>query len=74
MDDKLQTAKARNGRSNSELPGSPKEMVVPTTQDWLDISEAFFSKTQFPNCVGTVDRKHIRLECPPSNGTLYYNY
>lgn len=52
----------------------PKEMVVPTMQDWLDIAEGFYSKTQFPNCVGAVDGKHIRLECPPKSGTLYYNY
>ncbi|XP_060881937.1 uncharacterized protein LOC132953562 [Metopolophium dirhodum] len=52
----------------------PKEIVVPTMQDWLDIAEGFYSKTQFPNCVGAVDGKHIRLECPPKSGTLYYNY
>lgn len=52
----------------------PKEMIVPTMQDWLDIAEGFYSKTQFPNCVGAVDGKHIRIECPPNSGTLYYNY
>jgi len=51
-----------------------KEMVVPTTDDWLYIYEVFYNKTQFPNCVGAVDGKHIRLECPPRSGTLYYNY
>jgi len=52
----------------------PKEIIVPTMQDWLDIAEGFYSKTQFPNCVGAVDGKHIRIECPPKSGTLYYNY
>ncbi|XP_008179142.1 uncharacterized protein LOC103308128 [Acyrthosiphon pisum] len=49
-------------------------MVVPTTDDWLHISEVFYNKTQFPNCLEAVDGKHIRLECPPRSGTLYYNY
>jgi len=37
----------------------PIEMAAPTTQDWLEISNAYFKTSQFPNCVGTVDGKHI---------------
>lgn len=52
----------------------PIEMAAPNVQDWLSISKGFFEKSQFPNCVGAVDGKHIRLECPKNSGTLYYNY
>lgn len=30
----------------------PTEMSIPTTEDWLDISNAYYEKSQFPNCVG----------------------
>ncbi|XP_008183327.1 uncharacterized protein LOC103309516 [Acyrthosiphon pisum] len=49
-------------------------MAEPTTNDWLDISKGFYEKTNFPNTVGVVDGKHIRLECPNNSGSLYYNY
>jgi len=52
----------------------PIEMAAPTTQDWLEISNGYFKTSQFPNCVGAVDGKHIRVECPKNSGTLYYNY
>lgn len=52
----------------------PSEMPVPSVQDWLDIAERFYTKTQFPNLVGAVDGKHVRLECPKSSGTQYFNY
>jgi len=28
----------------------------------------------FPNCLGAVDGKHIRLIKPTESGSLYYNY
>ncbi|CAI6375453.1 unnamed protein product [Macrosiphum euphorbiae] len=49
-------------------------MAEPTTNDWLSIAKGYFEKTQFPNTVGAVDGKHIRIECPKSSGSLYYNY
>lgn len=39
----------------------PSEMPVPSVQDWLDIAEGFYTKTQFPNLVGAVDGKYVRL-------------
>lgn len=34
----------------------------------------YWKRWNFPNCVGSVDGKHIRLQCPPNSGTLFYNY
>lgn len=31
-------------------------------------------RTQFPNCLGAIDGKHIRLKQPNDSGSLYYNY
>jgi len=42
----------------------PTEMAPPTVENWLEIAEGFYKKTQFPNCVGAVGGKHIWLQCP----------
>ncbi|KAH9635563.1 hypothetical protein HF086_003177 [Spodoptera exigua] len=41
---------------------------------WLEIASEFYRKTQFPNCLGAVDGKHIRLKMPPNSGSNYFNY
>lgn len=53
----------------------PLEMKPPPSQErWLEISENFYKKTNFPNCLGAVDGKHIRLISPHHSGSNYYNY
>jgi len=44
-------------------------MTPPTEENWLEIVEGFYTKVQFPKCVGAVDGKHIRLQCPNNSGT-----
>jgi hypothetical protein len=46
----------------------------PTREQWLEIVERFDRTTNFPNCVGARDGKHIRIVKPKSSGSLYYNY
>lgn len=36
--------------------------------------QRFLNNTQFPNCMGTVDGKHIRIIQPAHTGSLYHNY
>lgn len=50
----------------------PNEMANPTEENWMEIAAEFYKKTQFPNCVGAVDGKHIRVKCPPNSGTQYF--
>jgi hypothetical protein len=49
-------------------------MSIPTTQEWLHISERFYQLWNIPNCVGCVDGKHVRVKCPAQSGSAFYNY
>lgn len=49
-------------------------MPVPDTSTWQEIANGFWKKTQFPNCVGALDGKHIRIQMPPGSGSQYFNY
>lgn len=49
-------------------------MPHPTTQMWYSIADTFYEKWNFPNCLGCIDGKHIRVRAPPNSGSTYYNY
>jgi len=49
-------------------------MPVPTTEMLLATPNKFYLKRNFPNCVGSIDGKLIRLKCPSNSGSMYYNY
>lgn len=49
-------------------------MPQPSTQMWLEIANKFETYANFPNCIGAVDGKHIRVIKPTDTGSLYYNY
>ena len=52
-----------------------KFLKCPTSEEaWERISESFWGRWQFPNCLGAGDGKHIRLKCPSNSGSQYYNY
>lgn len=53
---------------------SPIYMKKPTTAKWLAVAERFEQLWNFPNCLGCIDGKHVRLECPINAGSAYYNY
>lgn len=46
----------------------------PTEQLWKDVAEGFQNRANFPNCLGAIDGKHIRVVKPRMSGSLYYNY
>lgn len=52
----------------------PLHMKIPTSEDFKQIAEDYYKLWNFPNCVGTIDGKHIRILCPEHSGTMFYNY
>ena len=38
------------------------------------MAKEFFRSWNFPHVLGALDGKHIRIVCPPSSGTYFYNY
>lgn len=41
---------------------------------WRKIADKFARRTNFPNCLGAVDGKHIRLKKPNCTGSEFINY
>jgi len=49
-------------------------MPEKTENDWVNIANDFYRRTQFPNYNGDVDGKHVRIKTPTGSGSLFYNY
>lgn len=45
-----------------------------TKQGWLKIEEGFRCEAHFPNCIGAIDGKHVRLIKPTGSGSNYFCY
>lgn len=52
----------------------PNYMPEMDEDAWLRTANEFYQRTQFPNCVGALDGKHIRICQPNNSGSLFYNY
>jgi len=48
--------------------------TVPTSEIWLRIADEFNDICKMPNCIGSRERKHCHIKCPPNAGSLYFNY
>ncbi|CAH2003180.1 unnamed protein product [Acanthoscelides obtectus] len=52
----------------------PIHMPTPTKETFVQASSEFQELWNFPNCIGCIDGKHVRIMCPPHSGTLFFNY
>lgn len=52
------------------------EIVLPQPIEGrlLMLSNKFMSQWNFPNCVGAIDGKHVRIKAPCNTGSLFFNY
>ena len=49
-------------------------MPVPSKVEWQTISDDFFARWNFPNCIEAIDGKEVMIQCPVNSGSLFYNY
>lgn len=49
-------------------------MPAPTEQSFKSVAMEYWRKWNFPNCLGSIDGKHIRIKCPAGSGSMYFNY
>ncbi|CAH1973541.1 unnamed protein product [Acanthoscelides obtectus] len=49
-------------------------MKFPLNEEAIQITDNFWKRWKFPNCIGCIDRKHIRIKAPANSGSMFYNY
>ena len=52
----------------------PAYMSARDKNDWIRTADEFYERTNFPNCIGAVDGKHIRIRKPNESGSQFFNH
>ena len=45
-----------------------------TGEEWKAVADQFYSRWNFPNCIGAIDGKHVEIVPPKESGSYYFNY
>ncbi|CAI6371138.1 unnamed protein product [Macrosiphum euphorbiae] len=53
---------------------SPKVLLMPDTNKWAQLAKEFENKWQMPNCLGSIDGKHIVHQAFANTGSTNFNY
>lgn len=48
--------------------------IPQSDEDWKLVATNFCHKWQFPNCLGSLDGKHVVIRSPDCSGSWYFNY
>lgn len=48
-------------------------MPPSTTEDFKRIEKVMWEKWNMPNCVSSIDGKHVRIKAPQHSGSLFFN-
>ena len=43
-----------------------------TPREWIQISNEFEKQWHFPNCIGTIDGKHVVMQAPARAGSSFF--
>lgn len=49
-------------------------MLTPSVDSFKNTVTELYEKWNFPNCVESIDGKHIRVRCPENSVSMYFNY
>lgn len=49
-------------------------LPAPTTEALEENERKFCQRWNYPNCVGAIDGKHVRIVCPANTGSAHFNY
>ncbi|CAH1959144.1 unnamed protein product [Acanthoscelides obtectus] len=52
----------------------PLFLPPPEEIRWAQKADEFWKRWSFPNCIASIDGKHVRIVAPAKSGSLYFNY
>lgn len=49
-------------------------VAFPQGEQWEGIRREFWEMWNYPNCIGAIDGKHVRVRAPANSGSSFFNY